>query len=95
MWRHTCHVIGQLDEQRPRTFDGLHHHCLRRSHGCGQRRLDWVTKPTTSKMVTTTSVTTDTNFNIEVTSADENGANEVVAAVITAAESNNALELAH
>ena len=45
-------------------------------------------------VVTTTSVTTDTNFNIEVTSADENGANnEVVAAVITAVESTNNVRL--
>jgi thiol-disulfide isomerase/thioredoxin len=45
-------------------------------------------------VVTTTSVTTDTNFSIEVTSADENGANnEVAAGVITAVESTNNVRL--
>ena len=45
-------------------------------------------------VVTTTSVTTDTNFSIEVTSSDENGANNAVAAaVITAVESTNNVRL--
>ena len=45
-------------------------------------------------VVTTTSVTTDTNFSIEVTSSDENSANNAVAAaVLTAVESTNNVRL--
>ena len=45
-------------------------------------------------VVTTTSVTTDTNFSIEVTSSDQNGGNNMVGAEVTvAAESTNNVRL--